>query len=287
MRYAFIRTQESHHRLTRLCTVLGVSRSGYYAWRDRAPSARAQEDHRLLPLLRQIHQETRGHYGAVKLWKEARDRRIPCGRHRVARLRRLGQLEAKRVRRFRVRVEHHQLPPPAPNLLEQQFVASALNRIWVGDITLVATRAGWLYVAVLLDLCSRRVIGWAMREKPDQHLTLEALAMAVRQRRREPGLMHHSDRGAQYTCGAYQQQLTALGITPSMSGKGNCYDNAVAESFFSTLKNELVHHQTYQTRDEARREIFSFIEGFYNRQRRHQSLGYLSPLAFEQRRHGS
>ena len=287
MRYAFIRTQEPHHRVTRLCTVLRVSRSGYYAWRERAPSARAREDQRLLPLLRHLHQEMREHYGAVKLWREARDRGIPCGRHRVARLRRLGKLEAKRVRRFRVSVEHHQLPPPAPNLLEQQFVATRLNRIWVGDITLVATRTGWLYVAVLLDLCSRRVIGWAMREKPDQQVTLDALAMAARQRRVAPGLIHHSDRGAQYTCGAYQQQLTTLGITPSMSGKGNCYDNAVAESFFSTLKNELVHHQTYHNRDEARREIFAFIEGFYNRQRRHQSLGYLSPLEFERRLNGS
>lgn len=287
MRYAFIRTQEPHHRVTRLCTVLGVSRSGYYAWRDRAPSGRAKEEARLLPLLRQLHQEMREQYEAVKLWREARARGIPCGRHRVARLRKSGKLEAKRVRRFRVSVAHHQLPPPAPNLLEQQFVTPTLNRIWVGDITLVATRAGWLYVAVLLDLCSRRVIGWAMREKPDPQVTLEALAMAVRHRRIHPGLIHHSDRGAQYSCNAYQRQLTTLGITPSMSGKGNCYDNAVAESFFSILKNELVHHHTYQTRDEASREIFSFIEGFYNRQRRHQSLGYLPPLEFERRLNGS
>ena len=281
MKYAFIRTHESVHRVTRLCAALAVSRSGYYAWRDRVPSARTREDGRLLPLLRQLHREMREQYGAVKLWREAQGRGIPCGRHRVARLRKLGTLEAKRVRRFRVIVEHHQLPPPAPNLLEQQFVAPALNRIWVGDITLVSTRAGWLYVAVLLDLCSRRVIGWAMREKPDQQVTLEALAMAVRQRRVQPGLIHHSDQGAQYSCGAYQQRLATLGITPSMSRKGNCYDNAVAESFFSTLKNELIHHQTYHTRDEARREIFAFIEGFYNRQRLHQSLGYLSPLEFE------
>jgi transposase InsO family protein len=287
VKYEFIRTQARLHRVTRLCTVLGVSRSGYYAWRDRPLSARAAEDQRLLPLLRSVHQEMREQYGAVKLWREITDRGIACGRHRVARLRKCGRLEAKRVRRFRVIVEHHQLPPPAPNLLEQQFVAPALNRIWVGDITLVSTRAGWLYVAVLLDLCSRRVIGWAMREKPDQQITLEALAMAVRQRQVQPGLIHHSDRGAQYSCRAYQQQLTTLGITPSMSGKGNCYDNAVAESFFSTLKNELVHHQTYQTRDEASREIFSFIEGFYNRQRLHQSLGYLSPLEFERRLGGS
>lgn len=175
------------------------------------------------------------------------------------------------------------LPPPAPNVLQQRFGTTALNRVWVGDFTMVATRAGWLYVAVLLDLYSRRVIGWAMREKPDQQLTLDALAMATRQRRLSPGLIHHSDQGAQYSCQAYQRQLATLGLTPSMSRKDNCYDNAVAESFFSTLKNELIHHQRYQTRDEAGREIFAYIEGFYNRQRLHQSLDYVSPLEFERR----
>lgn len=287
MRYAFIRTHEQTYRVTRLCGALGVSRSGYYAWRDRPPSARAVEDQRLLLLLRHLHHEMREEYGAIKLWREATRRGILCGRHRIVRLRKLGRLETKRSRRFRVIVEHHQLPPPAPNLLQQQFVAQTLNRIWVGDVTMVSTRAGWLYVAVLLDLCSRRVIGWAMRDKPDQQLTLIALAMAVRQRRVQPGLIHHSDQGAQYSCVAYQQQLITHGITPSMSRKGNCYDNAVAESFFSTLKNELIHHQVYHTRDEASREIFAFIEGFYNRQRLHQSLGYLSPLEFEGRISGS
>ena len=283
MRYAFIRTHEQTHRVTRLCRALAVSRSGYYAWRDRAPSTRAVEDQRLLPLLRLLHQEMREEYGAIKLWREATRRGLACGRHRVARLRKLAGLEARRVRRFRVIVEHHQLPPPAPNVLQQCFVTTRLNCVWVGDFTHVPTRTGWLYVAVLLDLYSRRVIGWAMSAQPDQHLTLDALAMAVRQRRVRPGLIHHSDQGAQYSCLAYQHQLAVLGMTPSMSRKGNCYDNAVAESFFSTLKNELIHHQTYHTRDEASREIFAFIEGYYNRQRLHQSLGYVSPLTFERR----
>jgi putative transposase len=184
-------------------------------------------------------------------------------------LRKLAGLEARRVR---VIVEHHQLPPPAPNVLQQCFMTTRLNRVWVGDFTMVATRAGWLYVAVLLDLYSRRVIGWAMRATPDQQLTLEALAMAGRQRRVRPGLIHHSDQGAHYSCVAYQQQLATLGMTPSMSRKGNCYDNAVAERFFSTLKNELIHHQTYHTRDEASRESCAFIEGFSNRQHIHQGL---------------
>jgi len=283
VRYAFIRTQARTHRVTRLCAALAVSRSGYYAWRDRPVSARTAEDQRLLPVLCRLHQQAREEYGAIKLWRAVNERGIRCGRHRVARLRKLAGLEARRIRRFRVIVEHHQLPPPAPNLLQQCFVTTTLNRVWVGDFTHVATRAGWLYVAVLLDLYSRRVIGWAMRAKPDQQLTLEALAMAVRQRRVQPGLIHHSDQGAQYSCLAYQHRLLTLGMTPSMSRKGNCYDNAVAESFFSTLKNELIHHQTYHTREDASREIFAFIEGFYNRQRLHQSLAYLSPLEFERR----
>jgi putative transposase len=283
VRYAFIRTQERAHRITRLCAALAVSRSGYYAWRDRPVSARAVADQRLLPVLQQLHHQMREAYGTIRLWRAVNQRGIRCGRHRVARLRQLAGLEARRVRRFRVIVEHHQLPPPALNLLQQSFVTTALNRVWVGDFTMVATRAGWLYVAVLLDLYSRRVIGWAMRPTPDQQLTLDALALAVRQRRVRPGLIHHSDQGAQYSCMAYQRTLTQFGMTPSMSRKGNCYDNAVAESFFSTLKNELIHHQTYHTRDDASREIFAFIEGFYNRHRLHQSLGYLSPLEFERR----
>ena len=281
MRDVFIRTQERLHRVTRLCAALAVSRSGYYAWRDRPVSARTAADQRLLPVLRRLHQQMREEYGAIKLWRALNQNGIRCGRHRVVRLRKLAGLEARRIRRFRVIVEHHHLPPPAPNLLQQCFVTTMLNRVWVGDLTAVPPRAGWLYVAVLLDLYSRRVIGWAMSAKPDQQLTLETLAMAVRQRRVQPGLIHHSDQGAQYSCLAYQRQLATLGLTPSMSRKGNCYDNAVAESFFSTLKNELIHHQTYHTRDDASREIFAFIEGFYNRQRLHQSLGYLSPQEFE------
>ena len=283
MRYAFIQTHAQAHRVTRLCTALAVSRSGYYAWRHRPVSARAAADLRVLPVLWRLHQQHREEYGAVKLWRAVQDVGLRCGRHRVARLRKLAGLEARRIRRFRVSVEHHQLPPPAPNLLQQRFVTTALNTVWVGDLTAVPTRSGWLYLAVLLDLYSRRVIGGAMSAKPDQHVALAALTMAVRQRRVQPGLIHHSDQGAQYSSLVYRQRLLDFGLTPSMSRKGNCYDNAVAESFFSTLKNELVHHQTYATREEASREIFAFIEGFYNRRRLHQSLGYLSPLEFERR----
>lgn len=281
MRFRFIHAQRAEHLLTRLCQVVGVSRSGYYAWRRRPVSARAAANAHLLAQIRRLHWQTKQRYGAVKLWRALRLAGIRCGRHRVARLRRQHGLIAQRVRRFRVLIERHEFAPPAPNRLQQVFVASAANRMWTGDLTAIATRAGWLYLAVLLDLYSRRVIGWAMSAKPDQALALEALRMALAARRPHPGLIHHTDQGALYTSGAYQRLLAQTGLVASMSRKGNCYDNAVVESFFSTLKNELVHERDYHTRDEARAEVFEFIEAFYNRQRLHQTLGYVSPVQFE------
>lgn len=274
-------TQVHAHAVTRLCTVLGVSRSGYYAWRCRPTSARTRANARLLEQMQQLHQQTKERYGAVKLWRALLASGVACGRHRVARLRRQHGLIARRIRRFRVVIERHQFAPPAPNRLQQVFAAPASNRIWVGDLTAIATRAGWLYLAVLLDLYSRRVIGWAMSAKPDQQVVLQALRMALVSRCPQSGLIHHTDQGALYTSVAYQRLLAETGVVASMSRKGNCYDNAVVESFFSTLKNELVHERDYYTRDQARAEVFEFIEVFYNRQRLHQTLGYLSPMQFE------
>lgn len=281
MRYQFIDTQRPLHRLVRLCGALDVSRSGYYAWRTRPASARAQANRVLVERMRQLHAATKERYGAVKLWRALLNAGRPCGRHRVARLRRQDGLIARRMRRFRAVIEHHQFAPPAPNRLQQVFVAPATNRIWAGDLTAIATRAGWLYLAVLLDLYSRRVIGWAMSAKPDQQVALHALRMALGQRRPQPGLIHHTDQGALYTSVAYQQLVEQTGLVASMSRKGNCYDNAVVESFFSTLKNELAHERDYHTREEAQAEVFEFIEVFYNRQRLHQALGYVSPVQFE------
>ena len=269
MRYRFITTHRGEYAVSRLCEALAVSRSGYYSWCHCPPSARVQGDPQVLALMQRLHQQTRERYGAVKLWHALQASGISCGRHRVARLRRAYGLEARRTRRFRLTGEHHHLSPPAPNHLQQRFLSAAPNTVWVGDLTAVATRAGWLYVAVLLDLYSRRVIGWAMSGKPDPHLALEAVAMALRQRRVRPGLIHHRDQGAQYSSLAYRRRLEQVGLIASMSRKGNCYDNAVAESFFSTLKHELVHDRTYQTREQASMEIFEFIEAFYNRQRLH------------------
>ncbi|MGH7259778.1 MAG: IS3 family transposase [Nitrospiraceae bacterium] len=281
MRYQFIDTQRQVHRLTCLCTVLQVSRSGYYAWRRRPTSQRAQANARLVSRMRQLHAQTKERYGAMKLWRALTALGIACGRHRVARLRRIHGLLARRIRRFRLVVERHQFAPPAPNRVQRVFAAPAPNQIWAGDLTAIATRAGWLYLAVLLDLYSRRVIGWAMSATPDKQVAVAALQMAVAQRQPAPGLIHHSDQGALYTSGAYQQVLAQQGLVASMSRKGNCYDNAVVESFFSTLKNELIHNRDYQTRDEARTEVFEFIEVFYNRQRLHQTLDYVSPVQFE------
>ena len=284
MRYRFVHAHRTEHRLTQLCRTLGVSRSGYYAWQRRPLSARATANARLLEQIQQLHCQTKARYGALKLWRALQLTGVRCGRHRVARLRRQHGLIAQRVRRFRMMHERHEFAPPAPNRLQQVFVASAVNRIWAGDLTAIATRVGWLYLAVVLDLYSRRVIGWAMSAKPDQHVALQALDMALVQRCPRPGLIHHSDQGALYTSVAYQRLLAQRGVIASMSRKGNCFDNAVVESFFSTLKNELVHEQRFHTREDAQAAVFEFIEVFYNRQRLHQTLGYVSPMQFEARR---
>ena len=224
---------------------------------------------------------SRSRYGVVKTWAALRERGFACGRNRVARLRRSAGIEARRVRRFRIRVEHHKTPAAAPNHLDRCFEIRAANRVWMGDMTAIGTRAGWLYLAVLLDLYSRKIIGWAMSAKPDCKLVADALTMALTQREPKAGLLHHTDQGIQYRAADYRELLARHQMVPSMSRKGNCYDNACVESFFSTLKNELVEGRLYDTREQARTEIFEFIEVFYNRQRLHQALGYVSPAQFE------
>lgn len=267
-----------------MCAALCVSRSGYYEWRDRPESCRTKEDRQLLQRIRRLHLRSREAYGAYKTWQVLRADGGACGRHRVARLRRQNGIEARRKRRFRVTVEHHKLAPPAPNLLAQHFHVTQPDRVWADDMTVIPTGTGWLHLAVLLDLYSRRVIGWAMANERNQALSLAALRMAIGQRRPGAGLLHHSDQGSPYVGALYQAQIAQLGAIASMSRKGNAYDNAVVESFFSNLKNELVHHRTFATREEARAEIFDYIEVFYNRQRAHASLQYVSPADYESRR---
>ena len=287
MRYAFIREQRGRYALARLCALLRVSRSGFHAWLKRPLSTRVVADQGLLIEIRRVHLEHREAYGGVKTWRTLHARGIVCGKHRVARLRREHGIEAKRRRRQRLTVEHHQTAAPAPDLLAGCFQAPRPNRIWVGDMTFIRTREGWLHLAVLLDLFSRQVVGWAMDHRPGQLLHAGALKMALQQRRPATGLIHHTDRGAQYNSSAYREMLAAHGILASMSGRKLPQDNAVAESFFSTLKNELIHHCDFRTRDGARAAIFDYIELFYNRKRIHQSLGYRTPEQVEREWRGA
>ena len=284
MRYHFIREHDREFRVTALCRVLGVSRSGYYGWRTRPASARTKANAQLLRHIRQIHVGSRENYGAVKTWEALTDAGEACGRHRVARLRQAHGIVAKRMRRFHCVYAARNSGATAPNLLNRDFAVSAPDRVWVGDITFVATREGWLHLAVLIDLYSRRVVGWAMGSQQNRQLVIDALTMAIEHRRPKPGLIHHTDQGILYATSAYRAILTAQHMIPSMSRKGDCYDNAVAESFFSNLKNELTWHHDFRRRDEARAAIFDYIEVFYNRQRLHQSLDYMSPMRYEEQR---
>ena len=282
MKYAFIQTQTEQHSLAVLCRVLRVSRSGYYAWKQRGPSAREQADQELLQQIRQVHQTHRGHSGAYKTWRVLKNQGVKVGKHRVARLRRQHGIVARRRRRYLTSHRSRAVRWAAPDLLRRCFTVDHPNQVWVCDVTHIPTREGWLYLAVVLDLYSRQVVGWSMHQRPTTEFVLEALNMAVSQRGLHQGLIHHSDRGTIYAAKPYQQQLDALQIRSSMSRPGNCWDNAVAESFFATLEFELIDEQIFKTRQEAKTAIFEFIEVFYNRQRSHQTLNYRTPLDLEQ-----
>ncbi len=282
MKYAFIHAHRQEFRITRLCHVLQVSRSGFYAWQGRPESPRAQQNRELLTHMQQLHHHTREAYGARKMWHLLKQEGYVCGRHRIVRLRRVAGIVAQRRRRFVRTIHARPEKVSIPNQLNREFTVAQKNRVWAADITYIPTRAGWLYLAVLLDLYSRRVVGWAMSERQTTTLVVEAWRMAWEQRHPVDGLLHHSDQGNQYTASLYRTILTRRGVVLSLSRKGNCYDNAVVESFFSSLKNELTHDRSFQDRTEARQAIFQYIEGFYNRTRLHQTLGYRSPEVFEQ-----
>lgn len=281
MRYAFIEAERRAHPVRLLCRVLGVSKAGYYAWRHRAPSTRSQANTALAGHIRSVHRWSRRTYGSPRVTQELRAEGLRCSENRVARVMRREGIRAKERRRFRVTTDSRHGHPVAPNVLARQFAVARIDQVWASDITYVPTQEGWLYLAVVLDLASRRVIGWAMRHTLERGLTLDALRMALAHRRPGPGVLHHSDRGSQYACGEYQALLAAQGMTCSMSRKGDCYDNAVVESFFATLKTELVKDAAWATRDDARMALFDYIEAWYNRARRHSSLGYRSPVQYE------
>ena len=281
MRSRFIAAEKAQFPVRTLCRLMQVTRSGFYAWQRRAPSTRVQQDVRLVQAIEQVHTANRQTYGSPRIHRELRAQGHACGRHRVARLMRQAGVRAKQQRRIKATTDSRHDLPVAPNLLARQFQVAAANRVWVADITYVATGEGWLYLAAVLDLHSRRIVGWSMDERMTRQLVIDALNAAVARRQPAPGLLHHSDRGSQYASHDYQALLKRHGMQPSMSGKGNCWDNAVMESFFHTLKTELTYHQRYATRRQARAAIFEYIEAFYNRRRRHSFLGYLSPAEFE------
>jgi putative transposase len=270
-------------QLSELCGALAVSRSGYHAWATRRPGPRAQGDAQLLPLIRQAHTEGRREYGSPRVTRWLHQRGQRCGHVRVARLMRQAGLSQRWRRRFRPVSLTDSNPdlPIAPNHLWHRPPTTQPDAVWVADITYVPTLEGWLYVAGVLDRCTRRCIGWAMGESLATELPLAALDMALKQRQPPDGLVHHSDQGVQYASAAYRQRLARAGVIPSMSRRGNCYDNAMMESFWSPLKRGLIHPRTFTTRAEARTAIFEWIEVFYNRTRLHSALGFKSPVDFE------
>ena len=283
MRYRAIQEHDRRYPIRLMCRALTVSAAGYYAWRSRPESLRSANTRTLLSAIRVIHQESRETYGSPSICDALIKQGHCVGEHRVARLMRQEGIRAKTVKKWRATTQSNHRLPVALNTLNRQFTVTQPNRVWAGDITYVWTTEGWLYLAVVLDLYSRLVIGWAMGSRLTVELAEQALTMAVANRTPRAGLLHHSDRGSQYAATSYQHLLGEHGITTSMSRKGNCWDNACVESFFGTLKRELVYHQHYATREDATQDIFEYIEVFYNRKRRHSTLGYDSPAEFEAR----
>ena len=282
MRFRFIEDRRADYPVTIMCDVLEVSPAGYYAWRSRPESRRSAANRELVDDIKRVHRDTSGRYGSPRIHAELKAQGRGVSRGRIERLMRHHGIRAimARPRRVRTTDSRHDFPI-APNLLDRNFTAAAPNRIWLADITYVETDQGWLYLATVMDLYSRKIVGWAMADHLRAELPLAALRMAISAQRPGAGLIHHSDRGVQYASAEYRNAMQSAGFRASMSRKADCYDNAPMESFFHTLKTELVHHRHYATREEARRDIFAYIEGFYNRTRRHSAIGYISPIEME------
>ena len=270
-----------------MCRLLGVSASGYYAWRQRPESARTQRDRELLSKIKQVHAASKGVYGSPRVHAELVAEGISIGRHKVAKLMRSARLRGCPKRRYRATTQGDPSHRVARNLLNQDFTAGGPNQRWAGDITYIPTRQGWLFLAVVIDLYSRRIVGWSMSRWSDRRLVVNALRMAVDARQPAGSLIHHSDRGGQYSSDDFRNELARHGIDCSMSNTGNCYDNAIVESFFGVLKRERVIRVRYRNREQARADLFEYIEVFYNRKRRHGYLGNISPVDFERQSTGS
>ncbi|MDP4189901.1 MAG: IS3 family transposase, partial [Bacteroidota bacterium] len=281
VRYAFIERHAKDYPIKLMSLVLKVSRSGYYAWQGRPESKRRKENMRLTCKIKAIHKKSRENYGSPRIHKRLKAEGEACSKGRVERLMAANGIKAKQARRYKATTDSMHKQAVSENILAREFTVEAPNKVWVSDITYIPTGEGWLYLAGVLDLCTKRAVGWSMKDRLDRRLVIEALRMAYQRRSPGEGLIHHSDRGSQYASSDYQKLLREYGMQASMSRKGNCWDNAPMESFFGTLKKELIHHRKYRTREEARRDIFEYIEVFYNRERLHSSLGYLSPADYE------
>jgi transposase InsO family protein len=283
MRFAFVDEHRHHVPVERLCRIMDVTSRGYRAWRSRPISQRQRDDLVLLAHIREQHRLSLGSYGRPRMTEELKELGLNVGHRRVGRLMRQNGISVVRTRKYKVTTDSNHSFNIAPNLLNRDFMADAPDRKWAGDISYIWTREGWLYLAVMLDLHSRRIIGWAVSNRLKRDLAIRALDMAVALRKPLPGCIHHTDRGSQYCSHDYQKRLRQHGFKVSMSGKGNCYDNAVVETFFKTLKAELIWRRPWQTRRQAEAALFQYINGFYNPRRRHSALGGKSPLAFEQK----
>ena len=281
MKYWFIDQHRSAHGVQKMCRVIGASRSGYYKWNRQPQSKRQKDNEKILMEIRESHQNSNGVYGSPRIAEDLQANGTKCSENRVARLMRIHRIVGKAKKKFKATTNSKHNLPVAENLLKQNFAAQKPNTVWVSDITYIWTLEGWLYLAVILDLYSRQVVGWAMSDRLTSDFVIKALYQAIGRRNPGSGCIFHSDRGVQYASADFCDVLNSHGFIQSMSRKGNCYDNAVAESFFHTLKTEHVYDYRYETRADARQSIFDYIEIFYNRQRRHSALGYRSPISFE------
>jgi len=282
MKYQFIDTYRSEFAVERMCRALKVSKSGYYAWRVRPQSKRACENDKLDHHIKTTYRKNKGNYGSPRITRALNRQNIACSENRVARRMRINGIKAKTKKCFKVTTNSKHNHPVAENLLDQNFNVQRPNQVWASDITYIWTREGWMYLAVILDLFGRHIVGWAMDNHLGQELVVNALKQAIGRRRPPKGVIFHSDQGVQYACQAFRKLLQQHKFIQSMSGKGNCYDNAVVESFFHTLKTELIYFENYSTREEAKKSIFEYIEIYYNRDRLHSTLNYCSPVQFEQ-----
>lgn len=283
MKFAFIAAREVAFPVSAMCRVLGVAKSGFYAWSKRPKPARAKSDAQLAAVVAAVHKRSRRTYGSPRVHRELKARGVQVGRKRIERLMRENGLQGRSKRRFKRTTDSRHGGPIARNVLARGFEVDAPNRVWTTDVTAIATGEGWLYLAPMLDLHSRRVVAWSASESNDTALAVDVLARALRVRKPQPGLLHHSDRGSPYASDGYRALLRNHGIRRSMSRKGDCWDNAVSESFFATLRAELVDHERYATRAAALTSIGDYIDNFYNVERRHSHLGYLNPVEFELR----